>query len=144
MEQQEAQNQQNRAQLMAAQEVARQRAVSITSVPDMSASMQQNSLIDTRTLGKPEPFKGTAEEFPDWVFIFKAYMGCINPQFTALLGRAESTGTPLVNRSLTAQEEQLSHQLYYVLVMLLRGRALDVAFNVGSGEGVETYRTASC
>ena len=75
VEQQEAQNQQNRAQLMAAQEVARQRAVSITSIPDASASVQQNSLIDTRTLGKPEPFKGTAEEFPDWVFIFKAYMG---------------------------------------------------------------------
>lgn len=75
VEQQEAQNQQNRAQLMAAQEVACQRAVSITSIPDASASVQQNSLIDTRTLGKPEPFKGTAEEFPDWVFIFKAYMG---------------------------------------------------------------------
>ena len=75
VEQQEAQNQQNRAQLMAAQEVARQRAVSITSIPDASASVQQNSLIDTRTLGKPEPCKGTAEEFPDWVFIFKAYMG---------------------------------------------------------------------
>ena len=75
VEQQEAQNQQNRAQLMAAQEVACQRAVSITSIPDASALVQQNSLIDTRTLGKPEPFKGTAEEFPDWVFIFKAYMG---------------------------------------------------------------------
>ena len=74
VEQQEAQNQQNRAQLMAAQEVACQRAVSITSIPDASALVQQNSF-DTRTLGKPEPFKGTAEEFPDWVFIFKAYMG---------------------------------------------------------------------
>ena len=45
-----------------------------------------------------------------------------------------------MNRSLTTQEEQLSHQLYFVLVMLLRGRALDVAYNIGSGEGLETYR----
>ena len=47
---------------------------------------------------------------------------------------------PLVNRSMLPSEERLSTQLYYVLVMLLRGRALDVAYNVGVGEGLETYR----
>lgn len=46
----------------------------------------------------------------------------------------------MVNRGLNAREEQLSNQLCFVLVMLLRGRALDVAYHVESGEGLETYR----
>ena len=114
--------------------------VSLDTFAEPASSSQNQSLIDTRTLGKPEVFKGQAEDFPEWVFVFKAYMGCIDLLFNSLLERAEGSSTPMVNRGLHAREEQLSNQLYFVLVMLLRGRALDVAYNVGSGEGLETYR----
>ena len=51
-----------------------------------------------------------------------------------MLERAEGSSIPLANRSLSPTEQQLSTQLYFVLVMLLKGRALDVACNVGNGE----------
>ena len=49
----------------------------------------QPSLIDTRTLGKPETFQGDANESSDWQFIFKSHMSCVNPLFAELL---ETTG----------------------------------------------------
>ena len=44
------------------------------------------------------------------------------------------------NRFLSASERALSTQLYFVLVMLLRNRALDIAYNAGVAEGLEAYR----
>ena len=57
-----------------------------------------------------------------------------------MLERCEQSRVPVVNRSLGPNEQRLSGQLYYILVMLLRGRALDIAHNCGVGEGFETYR----
>ena len=138
------QQQMQLAQLQQQASVAQhQRGISIATA-EVDESRQvvqpQPSLIDTRTLGKPETFKGDANEFSDWQFVFKSYMSCVNPLFAELLERVESSKVPVPNRFLSQGERALSTQLYYVLVMLLRNRALDIAYNAGVAEGLEAYR----
>ena len=120
-----------------------QRGVSVNTVDvdeTRPAAHSQTGLIDTRTLGKPETFKGDANEFADWQFIFKSYMSCVNPLFAELLERVEASKVPVPNRFLKENERAMSSQLYFVLVMLLRNRALDIAYNAGVAEGLEAYR----
>ena len=120
-----------------------QRGVSVNTVDvdeTRPAAHSQPGLIDTRTLGKPETFKGDANEFADWQFIFKSYMSCVNPLFAELLERVEASKVPVPNRFLKENERAMSSQLYFVLVMLLRNRALDIAYNAGVAEGLEAYR----
>ena len=125
----------------------RARAISINTVEEVPRNSSANAatssgfgIVDNRTLGKPEVFKGDATEFPDWCFIFRSYMSCINVAYNDLMDRAERSQTPLPNRALSETERTLSGQLYFVLVMLLRNRALDIAYNAGVSEGIEAYR----
>ena len=114
----------------------------VPAISQGSAASPPNAigLVDTRSLGKPEIFKGDEGSFADWAFIFKSYVGCIAQEYIPLLERCEQSRSPMVNRGLTPADQRLSNQLYYMMVMLLRGRALDIAHNCGIGEGFETYR----
>ena len=67
-------------------------------------------------------------------------MSCVNPLFAELLERVEASKVPVPNRFLKENERAMSSQLYFVLVMLLRNRALDIAYNAGVAEGLEAYR----
>ena len=107
-------------------------------VNQSSAGSQQ--LVDTRQLGKPEAFKGDPEAFEDWSFIFEAYMCCVDRRFAAVFERIRFSDVSQLNLRLNPVEVEMSTQLYYTLVMLLRGRPLDVCHNCGNGEGFETYR----
>ena len=125
----------------------RARTVSINTIEEAPRNSNANvssssgfGIVDTRTLGKPEVFKGDPTEFPDWCFIFRSYMSCVNVEFNDLMDRAERSQMPLPNRALSESERALSGQLYFVLVMLLTNRALDIAYNAGVSEGIEAYR----
>ena len=86
-------------------------------------------------------FKGSTEEnFSDWSFIFESYLSCIDNRYISLLEQAKFSRSSMPNRALSEADEELSCQLYYILVMLLRGRPLDIAYNSGMGEGLESYR----
>ena len=65
---------------------------------------------------------------------------CVDSRFIEIVERIESTRVPCPNRLLSEQERQLSSQLYYMLVMLVKGRALDVVQSRGKGEGFEALR----
>lgn len=101
------------------------------------------SVVDTRVLGKPETFKGEPSKYRDWIFILKSYLGAIDSRFPELLENVEGSDVAMYNATLTQQEVDLSSQLYYILVMLLRDRPLDRMHNVGIGEGLEGYRQLS-
>ena len=103
--------------------------------PNMSSSSQSSSLVDTRSLGEPEFSKVMMGSVADWAFIFKSYVGCIAQEYIPLMEGCEQSRVPMVNRSLGPSEQGLSGQLCYILVMLFRGRALDIAHNCGVGEG---------
>ena len=105
-----------------------------------SGGEKEFALVDTRTLGKPEIFKGDSSEFGDWSFIFKSYISCIDMRYADLLERCEQGRNPMVNRAMSPLEQNMSSKLYFILVMLLRNRALDIVYNCGVGEGFEAYR----
>ena len=105
-----------------------------------SGGEKEFALVDTRTLGKPEIFKGDSSEFGDWSFIFKSYVSCIDMRYADLLERCEQGRNPMVNRAMSPLEQNMSSKLYFILVMLLRNRALDIVYNCGVGEGFEAYR----
>ena len=108
--------------------------------PAQASSQSSMSIVDTRTLGKPDTFKGDASQYSDWSFILKAYLSCLDARFLEFIQKIETSTVNLPNRSLSETEKALSCQLYFVLVMLLRGRPLDVVQNVGPGEGAESLR----
>ena len=105
-----------------------------------SNSRDPGVTIDTRQIGKPEQFKSDPAEYSDWSFVFKAYMSCISTNYIGLFERIEASRVPMPNRLLDANDKALSAQLYYVLAMLVKGRALDIIQNSGPGEGVEAFK----
>ena len=109
-------------------------------VPNQSASSSFTPIVDTRTLGKPEVFKSDPAEYSDWSFVLKSYLACISPDYIDLLDRIAGSRVSMPNRLLGETDRKLSTQLYYILVMLVKGRALDVVQNTGPGEGAEAMR----
>ena len=107
---------------------------------NQSASSSFNPSVDTRTLGKPEVFKSDPSEYSDWSFVLKSYLACISPDYIDLLDRISGSRVSMPNRLLGESDRKLSTQLYYILVMLVKGRALDVVQNTGPGEGAEAMR----
>ena len=100
-------------------------------------------LVDTRTLGKPDTFSGDATKYKDWSIITSAYLGAVDYRFPELLEKIESSSdsTTFYNLSLTSTEKALSTQLYYILAMICRDRALDLIVNSGNGEGFMAWRS---
>ena len=64
--------------------------------------------VDLRQLGKPDHFKGNAEELSDWVFILKSYLACIDQEYVSLLENVEAYRTAMPNRSLVPSQQTLS------------------------------------
>ena len=67
-------------------------------------------------------------------------MACISANYIALFERIEQSRVPMPNRLLSDSDKAFSAQLYYVLAMLAKGRALDIIQNSGPWEGVEAFR----
>ena len=122
------------------QRMTTQQAAS-TPVENPQAAKAAASLIDTRIIGKPETFAGEAAKFPDWAFVLKSYLGALDPRYPKMLEVAELSETPMLNASMEASESQLSCQLYYLLCMICKDKALDKVSNSGVGEGFEAWRS---
>ena len=96
--------------------------------------------IDTRVLGKPEPFDGQTG-WRDWSTVFRAYCGACNRDLEQLMAKAETNVEATLNVNLDADEAGLSSQLYYMLVMICKGSALTRVVNAGPGERLEGWRS---
>ncbi len=95
--------------------------------------------IDTRVLGKPEPFDGQTG-WRDWSTVFRAYCGACNRDLEQLMARAETSVEATLNVNMDADEAGMSSQLYYMLVMICKSSALTRVVNAGPGEGLEAWR----
>ena len=96
--------------------------------------------IDTRLLGKPDKFDGQDSCWRDWKFITKTYIHAALPDIRALLLMAEETTDDVRNIALTVPQQGLSVQLYYMLALLTKNRALDKVQAAGEGEGLAAWR----
>ena len=98
-------------------------------------------LPDTRLLGKPPSFEGDEAQYREWRFTMRAYSAVLSSDLARLMDQAEAEPLPLNNNQLSMEHRQLSETLYYVLAMLLKGRALRLLMSVGQGQGLEGWRT---
>ena len=107
-----------------------------------AATGQRHSSIDTRGLGKPETFDGSAAKWRDWKVVVRSYTSACNEFLAALMQAAEETDDPIGNAVMTTQgHRESSEQLAFIMVMLCRGAALDQVVNAGSGEGLLAWRS---
>ena len=109
-------------------------------VGSSSPPRTEQRVIDTRMIGKPECFYGERDKFKDWSFLFKAYMSAVNPTYLDAFTRIEQSPVPMVNAVLSPRSVDLSSQLYFILVMMSRGKALDKISTVDAGDGFEAWR----
>ena len=102
----------------------------------------QRSAVDTRGLGKPDAFDGTAAKWRDWKVVMTSYTAAVNSELAALMLKAEVTEDPIVNAVMASQgEREASEQLAFMLVMICRGAALDQVVNAGTSEGASAWRS---
>ena len=113
--------------------------VGMPTVPS-SGPTTPTPIVDTRVLGKPKPFKGTATEWPNWSVVFRCYCGAMSPQLAALMEWAEKHPAEVLNASLTSDQLHHSTSLFYILMMLVEGPALTRVINAGSGQGLNAWR----
>ena len=104
------------------------------------AKQRATKLLDTRVLGKPQAFDGDTARYSDWSFVLKSYMSAVDPAYTEAFREIEASEVSMVNATLSADDVDLSTQLYYVLVMLTSGPALTKVYNAGVSEGFEAWR----
>ena len=92
--------------------------------------------IDTRLIGKPGVFSGKEEDWVNFALVLRAYLGAVDSRLPDLLRRAEDPSNPVSLVDLTVDEERVAIQLYYILVMLCKGRAQDKVAIVDTNEGL--------
>ena len=98
------------------------------------------SVVDTKLLGKPPSFDGAPEKWRDWSLVFKAYMGAVDERYGDAFRMIETAVEPVLNDRIDERWTGLSSQMYFILVMLVLGSALDKVHNAGSMQGFEGWR----
>ena len=108
--------------------------------PEPRRPAPANQLVDTRLIGKPQSYDGDPTKLADWSLVMKSYMSALNPAYQDVFLNIEASQVPMRNANLDPENSALSTQLYYVLVMLCAGPALNKCYNARTGEGYETCR----
>ena len=97
-----------------------------------------SSLVDTRLIGKPAVFAGTQDTWTDWSFVFKAYCSALSTRLVALMEAAQ--GQPALIMPTDPADQAISAQLYYVLALSCKERALEKLRAAPIGNGLEIWR----
>ena len=120
-----------------------QRQTVLEARAQLSAPRQfSETVVDTRLIGKPKGFPGRDEDWPAWSLVIRAYAGAISSKLLSLLNRVEVMEDLCLNVSLGSEEERgLSVQWYYVLTMLLEGKATEKVNLAPAGEGLLLWQT---
>ena len=118
-----------------------------TSLTQLDQALQQGGRpgtaagqVDTRVLGRPAKWDGSEKAWPNWSFVMKAYAGAIDQALSADMTTAECSTDAMSNDTMTGERKARSVQLYFVLIMLCTGRALDRIANAPHGWGMEAWR----
>ena len=96
--------------------------------------------IDTRLLGRPSDFDGREDSWRNWSVVFEGYASAAVQGLGAAMAAALERGAMVVNATLDAGQVRMSEQLYWMLLMLAKGPALQLVLGAGRGEGLEAWR----
>ena len=109
------------------------------------------SLVDKEAIGKNPTFSGDVDvngqpegmAWSQWSFLFRGYLGAFDSTATRLLRQVETNvEDPVVvdNTGMTEVERRLSIQLFFVLALFCRGKALQVVQGVPEGFGFGRWK----
>jgi hypothetical protein len=104
--------------------------------------MESGLLVDTRSIGKPKIFDGSADSWRDWSFQFQAWVTLLDGRFATALPAAADRADELKPET-GDEQRKLSSNLYFILVMLCAGSALAEIRSVPVGQGLEAWRRLS-
>ena len=99
------------------------------------------SLLDTKSPGKRGPFSGKETEWSSWNFVFLSWVSMLSPEMRSEVKLA--VDSPSVATTTDANVNARSSQLYHMLVLLCKGRALQILQSMhekGEANGYEAYR----
>ena len=105
-----------------------------------SGTDAKGSSIDTRGLGKPEAFHGENKKWPEWKLVASAFLRCLHKRLGPLMKQAENLEEVVDNAALAPSDRIASEQLYFALLMLMKGTPLTTLSNAGEGEGLSAWR----
>ena len=88
----------------------------------------------------PDHCDGVQERWRDWSTVMRAYTSVVDPRLGPQMPEAERSETPELRATLPQQEAESSSSLYFILLMLCRGAALDQVVKSGPSEGLEAWR----
>ena len=97
-------------------------------------------VIDTRTIGKPDIFKGDKTQWKNWSVVFKGYVSPIDKGFTEDMKNAKASKDAISDGTLDESSKARSITLHYMLLMLLKDKALEFVTNEVEGNGLEVWR----
>ncbi|CAK0866686.1 unnamed protein product [Prorocentrum cordatum] len=119
-----------RGQLQAQQQAQQQRAA------------PRGEMMDPKILHKVKPFDGHRASWKTFSFQYRAYLIAQDRRYRDLLERCEDGAQEVDNVNLDAQEEELSTQLYYGLVLAMPEDSVGelIVRNSPVGEGAECWR----
>ena len=92
--------------------------------------------MDMRLLGKPSDFSGAQDVWRDWSTVLKGYAGAAK-----LMDDAAKATAPIPNAAILDDDDRAaSAQLYWMMLMICKGAALNTVFLAGDSEGLEAWR----
>ena len=100
-----------------------------------AARRSGGGVVDTKMLGKSDKFNGTDATWKDWKFVARAYFSAVSGDLTKLMDEAESGNEVTILHLADPVLESAAKQLYYCLVLMTTGPALDRVQAAGDGEG---------
>ena len=98
--------------------------------------------MDTRLLGKPSDFSGRKTRGETgWSTVFKEYAGASTPRLQKLMDSAVKATEPTPNATILDDDDRAaSAQLYWMMLMICKGVALNTVFLAGDSESLEAWR----
>ena len=85
--------------------------------------------MDTRLLRKPGGFSGAQDAWRDWSAAFRRYAGATVPRLQKLMTEAMKAATPIPNGTILEEDDPASSaQLYWMMLMICKGAALNIVF----------------
>ena len=96
--------------------------------------------MDTR-LGKLGDISGAQDAWRDWSAAFSGYAGAATPRLQKLMDSAAKATEPTPNATILEEDDRAaSAQLYWMMLVIYKGAALNIVFLAGDSEGLEAWR----
>ena len=140
--------------LMSLAATVQQQSAQLTSLQQQLQQMEQRlqtasasrdergTLVDTKTFGRVEKFRGAKKDWPDWSFSFRAFLSGVDGKALEALSWAASQTETITDEVIDLENNpdiihRLSGQIYTALGLLVQGDALDKLRQVPASAGLE-------